>query len=511
MNINAIYTDFWELLGTYLSSDDIYAFMLTCRQAFKACKRHSLRSKMSYPMLYPWRLTFEQRELVRGMEAGTQRFKLIHGDVGSGKTIVSTSYAIRNYASADSDPNAKVVMCGPPSLIKMWWSTLQKYFGIEPCVLHGTNTKYKATESWTETPTEKFILISYRLFGLHRNTGWFDPTRDLLIVDEAHHQTSIPFQDFKEVIGLSATTTKKSGLSKGIKRVLRTFDLKADECTYSLSKLVIARKLPPVEYYPYLIPLNSIRPATLASMVAYTRKGDYDLSCVSEISKLISHPIIQDLRTQFTAGFIMVGRKSMKVEQGYSKGYHESMGILREEEPGLNDREYRKKMVNRVTYDVLKEGVNYPKYVQVYHIIKNANDQGEKVLLFDMSVTYLPFLHKFLIGSGINSYIFSTHYDVTGRQRQLTKFKEDEKPGVLLSSISMLGEGQNVTEANHVIFLTHCLDHTKYYQAVGRCWRYPQKKTVKVHLVFGNNFERKVYEHACKGPDLKGYDWNQLM
>ena len=161
MNINEIYTDFWELVGKYLSSDDIYSFMLTCKGAAKACRRHSLKAKMSYPMLFPWRLTYDQRELIKSMEDGNQRFKLIHGDVGSGKTIVSISYSIRKYLS---DPSSKVVMCGPPSLIKMWWSTLRKYFNIEPFVLHGINSKYNATTSWKEIPEEKFILTSYRLF-----------------------------------------------------------------------------------------------------------------------------------------------------------------------------------------------------------------------------------------------------------------------------------------------------------------------------------------------------------
>ncbi len=76
-----------------------------------------------------------------------------------------------------------------------------------------------------------------------------------------------------------------------------------------------------------------------------------------------------------------------------------------------------------------------------------------------------------------------------------------------MSSIAMLGEGQNITEANHVIFFTQCLDGNKYYQAVGRCWRYPQKKVVKIHLLFGGSFDRRVYEHACEAVDLKTLDW----
>lgn len=508
MDITKLYTDFWELLGRYLSSDDLYYFALTCKQAWIASKRPILMKKMSYPMSYPYRLTFEQRSLMHKLEKGSQRFKLIHGDVGSGKTIVSTSYAIRNYTE---NPDAKVVMCGPPSLIKMWWATLQKYFGTEPKVFHATNPKYNPKESWKECPTEKFILVSYILLGKYGKPGWFKNNRDLLIIDEAHHQTSIPFYLFKEVIGLSATTTKKSGLSRGIKGILREFGLQAVDCTYTLNKTIISRALPPVEYYPYDIPTDQYLLMTSRSIIKYTIKGEYDLKCVSEICKYISHPVILELKELFTAGYIMVGRKTFKVDIGNTVLYNAVKEELVKEAPALTHRQIKKKMIEKASFDILKSGANYSKYVQAYNIIKWANSQGEKVLLFDISVTYLPFLHKYLTGNGINSYIFSTHYDVTGRQRQLTKFKEDEKPGVLLSSISMLGEGQNVTEANHIIFFTQCLDHTRYYQAIGRCWRYPQNKKVKVHLLFGCPFDRKVYEHACGAIEIKALSWDKLL
>jgi superfamily II DNA or RNA helicase len=508
MNFNALYTDFWEILGTYLSPDDLFSFMITCKQAYRACNRDSLRRKISYPMMYPWRLTFEQRELIRKMEEKDERFKLIHGDVGSGKTIVSTSYAIRNYTK---NPAAKVVMCGPPNLIKMWWTTLQNYFGIHPCILHGTDSKYDPQNAWKDIPAEQFILVSYRLLGFNSNLNWFDPTRDLLIIDEVHHQTSVPVTKFKEIIGLSATTTKASGLSKGIKAILYGFNQKAENCTYTLNKNIIAKALPAVEYYPYLLPSQEDVSNATRRALKYNKDHTYDLTCLQEISRLISHPEALDLNKFFTSGNIMIGRKSLRVDIGNTIEYQKCMEDLKIENPNLTTKEYRQLLDNRVTFDIRQLGVTYPKYVQAYHIIKRANDQGEKVLLFDNSVTYLPFIHQFLIAYGINSYLFSTHYDVTGRQRQLTKFKEDKKPGVLLSSIGMLGEGQNITEANHVIFFAQNIDSSKYHQAVGRCWRYPQKKVVRIHLLFGNKFDRAIYEHACGGVDIRSLDWAKLL
>lgn len=511
MDINAIYTDFWEYIATYLGSDDLYNYSLTCKQANRACKRPTIQKIISFPMSYPFKLTYEQRSLIKNMETQkNQRFKLIHGDVGSGKTIASTSYAIRNYCRNDSD--SKVVMCGPPNLVKMWWKTLREYFGIEPAVFHGTNKQYTAKNNFKVIPNEKFILFSYRVLGKHSADceTWFQADRDLLIIDEAHHQVHVPFTRFKEVIGLSATTTKKSGLSNGIKHILRTFELDQNNCTYTLNKNIIARKLPPVHYHPYMLSVHPDVKDACLRLIEYTYNGDQDMRSVPNICKQLSHPEILDLKKYHTGGAVMVGRKRCKMPIGNEKEYNEAMVELRKEEC-ITDKQIQTKIVECATFDIMKLGLMYPKYVQALHIIKEANLKGDKVILFDNSTEYLPFLHKFLVGYGINSYLFTAHYDVTGRQRQFTKFQEDPKPGVILSSITMLGEGQNITEANHVIFFTHTTDPTKYYQAVGRCWRYPQKKDVHVHLLFGGMFDRSVYVHACSNESIDTYTWSDIL
>lgn len=506
MNINALYTDFWEILGNYLSSDDIYSFALTCKQAWRACNRASLKKKMSFPMSYPYRLTYDQRETIRNMEKGNHRFKLIKGAVGAGKTIVSLSYVIRNYLE---NPDAKIVMVGPPSLVQMWWNTLRKYFGVEPCVLHGTNPKYNSKTSWNKIPDEKFILISYILLGSHGNLGWFDNTRDVLIIDEAHHRTGAPLDQFKEVIGLSATSTDQKGLTRGIRAVEKQLDINHKDYVYILESDVIAKKLPDVRYIPLMLKPDQTTIQACKNKIRFDKLNTYDMKMIGVICKNLSHPVIEDLKDTFTPGYLMVGRKSFRVEEGdYIK---RSMVIeqIRKEHPNIPHNQFKKELEKRATFNIMK--THYPKYAQAYHIIKQANDKGEKVVLFDTSVTHLPFLHKYLTGHGINSYIFSTHYDTTGRQRQLSKFKEDKNPGVLMSSIGMLGEGQNVTEANHVIFFTQCLDSKKYYQAIGRCRRYPQKKVVNVYLLFGSMYDRKVYEDACGAADMSGLDWFNLL
>jgi superfamily II DNA or RNA helicase len=393
----------------------------------------------------------------------------------------------------------------------MWWNTLRSYFGVEPCVLHGTNPNYDSRTAWNKVPEEKFILISYRLFNSHLDLNWFDPAKDLLIIDEAHHHVSIPPDRFKEVIGLSATTNKSKGLSRGISNLLESFNVKIDDCIYNLSKSIIAKALSPVEYYPYVSSLSEDVSISAKECIEHTKTGAWDISCLSRISNIISHPESIDLNKLFTAGTIRIGRKNIRIHRGDRLQYNKCLVEIEAMYPNLPRNQITQKMESCATFDIKKLGVTYPKYVQAYHIIKKANDQGDKVLLFDNSIEYLPFLYQFLTAYGINTYLFSTHYDVSGRQKQLTKFKEDTAPGVLLSSIGMLGEGHNVTEANHVIFFAQNLDGTKYYQAIGRCWRYPQEKTVKIHLLFAGDFDRAIYEHACGGTDIRTLDWKKIL
>ena len=527
--INSCYGDIWALLSQYMDPDDAYSMSLTCKQAWRAAHRPDIAARISYPLLRPHRLTYEQREVVRAMEQKRLKYKLISGDVGSGKTMVSISYAIRNYISKfpgkywyknnnrsddtdneeDSDSELpKIIMCCPPSLIKMWWTTLVKYFGIKPAVLHSTNSEYKSGGSWDKVPKERFILISYMLLNRHGGTGWFRNDRDLLIMDEAHHRIGIHFQHFKECVGLSATIANDKEDKRKVRHLEREFSDQGFQA-FELHKTILAKRLPGVRYHGYMLPVLEDTIAAAKEVIRHTKKGEQDVSYIPAICKILSHPLLHDLRNENTGGYIMVGRKSFQVIQG--SGYWEEENKIRMVNPFITHVQLRNHMMQMVTFDIAKVGPRYSKYLQAYHVIKEANAKGEKVILFDTCVSYLPFLHKFLTEHGIESYMFTTHYGTADRQKQLTKFQESKTAGVLLSSIAIFGEGQNCTEANHVIFFTQMLDGSKYYQAIGRAWRYPQNKEVQVHLFFCGQFDLRVYEHACMAGDIREYDWHEVL
>ena len=69
---------------------------------------------------------------------------------------------------------------------------------------------------------------------------------------------------------------------------------------------------------------------------------------------------------------------------------------------------------------------------------------------------------------------------------------------ILITKPKIAGFGMNWQHCNNVVFLGLSDSYEQYYQAVRRCWRFGQKKTVNVHIIISeqegsvlNNIKRK--------------------
>ena len=510
--------DCWQVVGSYLNSDDLFSMAATCKSAYKAFSRPVLKDKISFPLVKPYRLTMDQREVLQKMETLNTKVKLISGSVGSGKTIVSLAYGFRQ-------PFKKIVVVTPPNLIKMWWDTVIKFFDEKPLVLHDTNPKYDASYIRNqESVPEKIIITSYKILDnlIHRGCQLFrNCSEDLLIIDEAHHTCHVP-TNFKDIIALSATVFRRNNLSYGIRHLCDLYGVNVDNIIFNMEKTVIASKLKPVVHLePHLWKLDDMK---IRNFI-YRRKwigfyDDNDLRDIPKISEVLSHPFIPDLENSFAHLLTVNGKKLALTGIKNSIPYYHKMDEARKivdsrlavSKEIIGHKEKKK----RIDALIEEMGFNFnavrrqcTKYYQCLAIAKQLEKRREKGIIFDNSVTYLPFLYKFLTDKGIKCYLFSTHYSVAERQKQLDNFKHDGT--ILLSSIAMLGEGHNVTEANHIIFLTSNMDANKYYQALGRCWRYPQSKTVNVHYLFNSMLDKKIHEHSQGTTNLVNLNWDVLL
>lgn len=89
----------------------------------------------------------------------------------------------------------------------------------------------------------------------------------------------------------------------------------------------------------------------------------------------------------------------------------------------------------------------------------------------------------------------STPYDL--KEDYVTRWTNGERP-VLISKPSVCGYGMNWQQCNTMIFVGLSDSFEAYYQAVRRCWRFGQKRPVKVYIIISEaegcvkqNIERK--------------------
>lgn len=92
--------------------------------------------------------------------------------------------------------------------------------------------------------------------------------------------------------------------------------------------------------------------------------------------------------------------------------------------------------------------------------------------------------------------------DIDEKEEKLAAFASGEAR-ILIGKPSMLGYGLNWQHCARMVFAGRSYSYESYYQAVRRCWRFGQKRPVKVHIVvaegeseIGRVIDRKAEDHA---------------
>ena len=462
--------DGWRSVFQFLKPDDLYSCSLVCKVMYRAIHVPEIQKKISYPMVQPYKLTYDQRILIKQMEKDKeQKYKRVIGPVGSGKTIVSLCYAIRNYLIL----NGKIYIILPPNLIRMWIKTLKEKFGLEACILHSTCKKYSAKTSWNQKPKEKIIITSAPLaWNIHsKDLKWFSNPKEkhILIIDESHHSYYADRDNFENIIELTATENSDIIDDKWKK--------------YKLSNTIINKKIRKAINVFYKLPIGK-------QVVDYYENGYQDqiqFNCRQQcyilksentkLKTLISHPYLANIGVLQTR----IVRKKYSID-----GYFGS--------PVVNSLE-----------KILQNMEKAPKIHYTYYIVQHCFKKGEKVILFDKNIKYLPLLHLYFQKKNMTSYIFSSFYSGNRRNRMLQQFKDRKVPCILLSSYNIMAEGHNITEANNIIFYSIPSKYKDYSQCIGRCNRYPQNKNVYAYHLHSSIIETQMYQRFESYLDSRNY------
>jgi SNF2 family DNA or RNA helicase len=118
---------------------------------------------------------------------------------------------------------------------------------------------------------------------------------------------------------------------------------------------------------------------------------------------------------------------------------------------------------------------------------------GQKVLVFSQFVRMLELLEKDCATRNIHTHVLTGQ--TKDRQRVVSEFQADTKPGVFLLSLRAAGTGLNLTNASYVVLYDPWWNPAVEAQAIDRSHRIGQTQTVNAYrLIAPGTVEEKIWE-----------------
>ena len=383
--------------------------------------------------------------------------RILADDMGLGKTLQSLSACAK--LISDSKIKSVLIIC-PTSLVYNWCYEINKWlpeFTVNQITNTGPDTK--KNKVWEELfNSAHFIVSSYdhlrttpEILNEHKV--------DLIIADEAHKlrkasskiHKSIKLIDRKIFWALSGTPieNKSSDLINILSLIDRSIDIR------SLKKLTDTYLSVLAEDYI----LRRLKKDVLKELNNFTENTHY-----------LKMKDNQELR------YLSLQRQFHRGPQG------ERLKIFGE-------------LIEVCDLDeISKESIKIDYSLELIEKIIQSN---EKCVIFSFWLKPLNELKARLdmkFHTNLSS-IFDGSLDKDEREKVLKKFKEEGNSSVLLCSAKIAGEGLNLTEANHVIFINNWWNPSNNTQARDRVVRIGQTKECFIHhLKTVDTIEERIEE-----------------
>ncbi|KAG2387551.1 hypothetical protein C9374_001145 [Naegleria lovaniensis] len=138
------------------------------------------------------------------------------------------------------------------------------------------------------------------------------------------------------------------------------------------------------------------------------------------------------------------------------------------------------------------------KMVLVHKLLKKFRDANEKVLILSQFLDMLDILEDYLTMEQIEYVRIDGGTSSEEREENIKKFQNDSECRVFLMS-TKVGQGVNLTAANHVIIYDSDFNPFNDSQAAARCHRIGQQKKVFVYrLITKDSYEKYIILRASK-------------
>ncbi|KAI1928279.1 hypothetical protein LOZ65_002055 [Ophidiomyces ophidiicola] len=145
--------------------------------------------------------------------------------------------------------------------------------------------------------------------------------------------------------------------------------------------------------------------------------------------------------------------------------------------------------------DELKSTVHSHRTKMLEEIIRESINAGDKILVFSHSIPTLNYIEHVLIQNGWRYSRLDGTTPIGSRQTATKNFNKANSPiQVYLISTKAGGLGLNIPGANRVIIFDFAFNPTWEEQAVGRAYRFGQRKPVFVYrFIAGGTYEDAMY------------------
>lgn len=489
-----LYMDIVVLLAKYLDPWDLLIFSQVSRITYRAMRREPFKSLISFPFIKNYKITKEQADCLRNMTAplaSIEKFKLVSGEVGSGKTWVALSYATLKYrkellldkiqspveTSFQCSP-LKILIIVPPALIDQWSKFIQSHTNLK--VMSNYQSSCFFDRTWPKIYKHYPIFITSNILSSEIQDHIIrDKFRHIIIHDEAHNGVGALLDRSEEVIGFTASikTFKKKvdilGKPEVLQHHVRYSKLgQADFKTFELKATELTKNLLPIDFVEYPFTGVNLQQATSVATEMFNNRGDsICITLLKKVLKILTYDNCTNYTLRFTDKF---------------NGGHGKRIYYRGE---LNSDNYIIEL--NMLYPIMND---IPKIRELANICLAVRDRKEKIILYDTKYNFLVLIWAYLSNLGLNCTLFTPLYSAAERPKKLEKFKQ--KGDVLLGSIKMLSEGHNIIEANNIAFVRYPSNKEEFEQALGRCHRFPQKLQVHVHMLYSCELEKYLAKQA---------------
>ena len=465
VTLTNLYPDAMRLLANLLDPWDLVAMSSTCKSWYRFIKRPEFRRKISYPFNEKYKLTPEQFDCLKRMltkpSISLQDYlppqRLVYGTVGAGKTWIAAAYFMHRF----QDPNVMGLIVVPPTCVQQWSEFFKNYTDLPVLSNYKSSCFFHA--DWKKLMPKFRLIIASNITSATVQHQLVEVKRPHVIIhDEAHNGIGAWYREAIEAIGFTASIETFTGHKHINIQHWDVFKLAAETLTASL---------PPVEFVGYN--LSGYNQDQLSSVVG-SFYGD---------QKTIHFRSIQSIFSTLTYGHLIHlpfsvkrGTKVLDQSQLY-RGYDPDYSIA----------------------SIIQKCLEIPKLRQIAAVAEVVQKRGEKLIIFDVNQDGIVLLYTLLSHFGFKVCPFSSKYDPISRGKLLKEFEQDAD--ILIGSIDMLSEGHNITCANNIIFARYPSKPEEFMQALGRCHRFPQKKTVYIHMIASCKLELKLAMQCLE----KGY------